>query len=667
MPKTDTITEEKIMTEEEKILIVDDISENLFAMKQMLNPLNVTIRTAQSGNEALSLMLRETFSVILLDVQMPQMDGFETALLMQSNEKTKHVPIIFVTAVSKEQIFVFKGYEVGGVDYLLKPVDPEILTCKVQVFIQMHREKIKLKKEMEARKKAQIELVEAKRRLEQFLEAVPLGITVMDKDGSPVYSNRELLSLLEINEFKTHVNDFSDTFNAYIAETETKYPADKLPMLKALAGKKSFISDMEIRGKRKKRFFEVWSSPIYDDDSNIVSSITAFIDFTERKLLEIQLRQAQKMEAIGRLAGGVAHDLNNMLMVVSGYAQLLRRAIPEASEIQEPVAEILKASQRASSVTHQLLAFSRRQILKPSILNINAVVTEVEKMLKRIIGEDIQFITSLDPQLPNIKVDPNQLHQVLLNLAINSRDAMPTGGKLVINTLVKEIKKENINLDSDITPGTFVELSVSDTGTGMDKQTLSQIFEPFYTTKGSGKGTGLGLATVYGIVKQSKGFISVYSELGKGSTFRILFPIVSSGNLPSAKTKNETYDITGTETLLLVEDENAVRELIKKHLVLNGYKVISKNNPLEALQFIKENNTQIHLLITDVIMPHMNGRQLVEKMSSIRKGFKVLYISGYDENIIAHHGILNEKVELMLKPFNLDDLMLKVRKLLDDK
>ena len=388
-------------------------------------------------------------------------------------------------------------------------------------------------------------------------------------------------------------------------------------------------------------------------------------DVTERRTLEQQLRQSQKMEAVGRLAGGIAHDFNNLLMVISGYSEFLLDRLGPDPELRAPAQEIANAAGRASSLTRQLLAFSRKQMLAPKILDLNGVVTENLKMLTRMIGEDIDLVMIPAADLGAVRADAGQIEQVIMNLAVNARDAMPAGGKLTIETSNVSLDEDYARYHAPLKPGNYVMLAISDTGAGMDAETQSRIFEPFFTTKGP-KGTGLGLSTVYGIVKQSGGYIWVYSEPGKGTTFKIYLPRVADMVESTAPVVAESVAAEpGTETILLVEDEANLRYLARQFLEKQGYRVLEAADGAVAMQIVVAHEGVIHLLLTDVIMPGMNGRELAQRISEIRPNTKVLYMSGYTENVIGRNGTLDAGIRLLQKPFTLRDLKSKVREVLD--
>jgi PAS domain S-box-containing protein len=390
-------------------------------------------------------------------------------------------------------------------------------------------------------------------------------------------------------------------------------------------------------------------------------------DVTARRVLERQLRMAAKMEAVGRLSGGIAHDFNNLLGVIIGYSQVLRRKLPAESSLQEHAEEIEKAGQRAVSLTRQLLAFSRQQILSPAVLNLNTLVADMEKMLPRLIGEDIAVSVRLNPKLGSVKADQGQIEQVVMNLAVNARDAMPAGGKLVVETANVDLDEMYARHHPGAKPGRYVMLAVTDSGLGMSAETLAHIFEPFFTTKEVGKGTGLGLATVYGVVKQSGGYVWVDSETGKGSSFQVFLPRVEETVAPTIVRDVPAENLKGAETVLLVEDADALRKLARSFLVDHGFHVLAAPNGEAAMEIASSHNGGIDLLLTDVVMPGMNGRHLADQLLSQWPALKVVFISGYTDSFIAGHGVLEAGTHLLHKPFTEDALIRKVREVLDAK
>lgn len=397
-----------------------------------------------------------------------------------------------------------------------------------------------------------------------------------------------------------------------------------------------------------------------DEPADVLEAIAE--DVTDRRALEDQFRQAQKMEAVGRLAGGVAHDFNNLLMVISGYAEVILAQVDPASPLLEKGRAIQLAADRATTLTRQLLAFSRKQLLELKVVDVNAIVQDMERLLRPLIGENIDLVTVLSPEAAHTRADAGQLEQVIMNLVVNAKDAMPAGGRLTLRT-------ENVVLDENhrrgqqfIRPGNYVTLMVSDTGMGMDRETQSRIFEPFFTTKEKGKGTGLGLSTVYGIVKQSGGYVMVQSELGRGTTFQIYLPLVKGTVEKRSVTVPEA--VGGTETILLVEDEESVRQLVRDTLSAKGYKVLEAENGEAGFAAAASHQGKLDLVITDVVMPGMGGREMVKQLIETRPGIKVLYLSGYTEDAIISDGSIEKGTAFLQKPFTLQSLSRKVREVL---
>jgi PAS domain S-box-containing protein len=406
-------------------------------------------------------------------------------------------------------------------------------------------------------------------------------------------------------------------------------------------------------------------SPVRDSSGALMNFVAVKRDVTEERRMEERIRLGQKLEAVGRLAGGIAHDFNNLLTAITGYSELVLNRIPGDDPIRRHIQEIQNVSGRAAGLTRQLLAFSRKQVLQPSVIDLNAVVADIDRMLRRIIGEDIDLYTVLDPGLGRAKADKGQIEQVIMNLAVNARDAMPAGGKLTIETSNAVLDEVYARAHVSVRPGDYVMLALSDTGSGMDPETMSHIFEPFFTTKERGKGTGLGLSTVYGIVKQSGGNIWVYSEQGRGTTFKVYLPRVeeeAAAPSPVAVSPNRSL---GSETILLVEDEEAVRTLVQEILERYGYMVLPARDGHGALLVGERHAGKIHLMLCDVVMPGMSGVELSRKIGNTRPEMKILYMSGYTDNAIVHHGVLDPGTAFIEKPFTPDALARKVRAVLD--
>jgi nitrogen-specific signal transduction histidine kinase/CheY-like chemotaxis protein len=388
-------------------------------------------------------------------------------------------------------------------------------------------------------------------------------------------------------------------------------------------------------------------------------------DITARRVLEDQLRQAQKMEGIGRLAAGVAHDFNHLLTAIGGRCYLVLGKLTAENPLRREIEIIQGAAERAAKLTHQLLAFSRKQILEPRVLDLNAIVAGIEPLLRRMIREDIEIAAVLDPTVGRVKADAGQLEQVLLNLAVNASDAMPEGGRLTLGTGDVTLDEAYARTHAGVEPGPYVMLSVSDTGHGMTAEIQARIFEPFFTTKEVGKGTGLGLATVYGIVKQSAGHVTVYSEVGHGTVFKVYLPRVDEAPAPPEPAlQTEKSRRGGSETVLLVEDDEALRSLAREILSVQGYAVLEAATPADALRLVNGHEGAIHVLLTDVVMPQMNGRQVADLAIAARPGLKVLFMSGYADAAIVQHGVLEPGTHFLQKPFTPDGLSRKLREVL---
>ena len=431
------------------------------------------------------------------------------------------------------------------------------------------------------------------------------------------------------------------------------------------AHRKALLGDsMAFDATWKDQRFEAHVQPLRDAEGVIQGVIGVALDVTDRERLTDQLRQSQKMQTIGELAGGVAHDFNNLLMVVKGHAQLLLDKLADTSPLRASVQQVEKAADRAAALTRQLLAFSRKQVLQPRVLDMNEVVAGMIRMFSRVIGENIEMAFLPGGNLSRVKADPAQIEQVLLNLVVNARDAMPDGGRLTIETSNVVLDRGYAATHASVEPGSYVMLSVTDTGCGMDDKTKSRIFEPFFTTKGPGKGTGLGLATVYGVVKQSGGYVYVYSEVNHGTTFKIYLPQVHAEPDKLASDTDPRGHARGTETILFVEDEQSVRDLVREFLGATGYCVLEAADGLQAQKVAASHPGPIHLLVTDVVMPHLSGPELATQLAKQRPEIKVLFISGYTDDTVFRHGVLEGGVAFLQKPFNLKALAEKIREVI---
>ena len=497
--------------------------------------------------------------------------------------------------------------------------------------------------------------------IEQFIQALPAAVLVVNRDGSPYYANRLASALLGPDVLKHSLNQLTGPM--FTTGTENPYPAERLPLTRALAGETSTVDDVEVRREGgQKASLEVAAAPILNDSGEVVQVVSVLQDITDRKNLERDFAQAQKMQAVGLLAGGIAHDFNNSLTAVYGYAHWLRDELPADSPLQEPVGEIRKAADRASGLTRHLLAFSRKQILQVEPLDINEVLKEMEPMLRRLLPENIRLEWIFESGGDMVTTDKSQVEQVVLNLVINARDAMPDGGRLVIETAAVVLDIDYVHAHVGARAGRHVMLAVTDTGIGMDAATKARIFEPFFTTKGP-NGTGLGLSTVYGIVKQSGGNVWVYSEVSRGTTFKVYLPVTYE---PSVAEVTVTSSVmTGSEHILIVEDEVAIRQLCANVLRKRGYTVYEAGDGEQAVAMAESPEMRIDLLLTDVVLPGVNGRRVAERISQTHPAMKVLYISGYTENAIVHTGVLDPTVNFLPKPFTPTILVERVRQVLD--
>ena len=510
---------------------------------------------------------------------------------------------------------------------------------------------------LEDLEKAQVEQHQGRTRLGLMIERMPVVLWTTDSElrfTSAIGAGLEPLGLRS---------------NELVGRTLFEYFQTKDPAFPPIAAHRKALDGQSVTYELQwqERVFEAHVQPLRGSEGELTGIIAVALDITDRKHLADQLRQSQKMQAVGELAGGVAHDFNNLLMVVKGHAEMLIDRLPPTSPQRFNVEQIQTAAERAASLTRQLLAFSRKQVLQARVLDLNEVVGGMIQMVSRVIDENIELAFLPGAKLGNVKADPSQIEQVVLNLVVNARDAMPGGGRLTIETSGVELDKNYTVQHAivDFEPGPYVMLTVADTGCGMDAQTQARIFEPFFTTKESGRGTGLGLATVYGVVKQSGGYIWVYSEPGQGSTFKVYLPRVAASAENASVEKIISAPASGSETILFVEDEQGVRELVREYLSGCGYSVLEASDGVQALEIAAMHPGAIQMLITDVVMPRLSGRELAAQIASSRRNLKVLYISGYTDDSVFRHGVLEGGMEFLQKPFNLKALAQKIREILD--
>jgi signal transduction histidine kinase len=596
-----------------KVLVVDDDAQMLRSISDILRLSGYSAVIAGTGSEAIDIARKMKFgpAVALVDLQLPDMDGIE--LVGRLREIAALTEVVILTGNASVDSAV-RALRENSNDYLVKPVQPEHLIGTIERAAERWQ-----------RRRAEEAMRQSQDRLRLIFDHVSDALYVADDAGRIIDANPAACSLSGHS----------------LEKIQTLTMADVLP-------------------ENGTHLLDVRSSAFAP--GVLVYTVR---DLTRQRKLEDQLLQAQKMEAVGQLAGGVAHDFNNLLTVIMSYSSMLLADGAPADANRGDIQAISDAAARAAALTRQLLAFSRKQVLQLQAVDVNAVVTDVEKMLRRLIGEDISLSTHLDPDLALISADPGQLEQVLLNLAVNARDAMPDGGALTLTTDNADLSEEHGDRHMGAAPGKYIMLAVTDTGTGMTKEVQQRLFEPFYTTKGAGKGTGLGLATVHGIVKQLGGDVYVYSELGHGTTFKVYFPhLVKTPDIVVVAAEQREAP-RGSETILLAEDDDALRSLAARVLGAFGYNVLVARTGGDALRIVAEHLGPIDLVATDVVMPEMSGSQLVEKVLRARPGIRVLFMSGYTDDEVMRRGVIDGQTAFLQKPFTPDMLAHKVRAVLD--
>ena len=631
-----------------RILLLEDVPADAALIQRELTKAGLVfvsqqVDTRVAFEEALRIFAPD---VILSDHGLPGFDG--AAALQFVRERFPALPVILVTGSLNEETAV-EFMKAGAADYVLK----DHLTRLPQAIKRALRES-RLREEREL---AVAALRASEEQYRALFENTPYPMWVFDL---------ETHRLLAVNSAAiAHYGYRREEFLALKIE-DLRAPEDIPALEQHLATKEAGYHTTGPWRHRKKdgTLIEVQTSGHEITFAGRRAELVVIDDVTERKRLEEQFRQAQKMEAVGRLAAGVAHDFNNLLTAILGTTDLMIEDLPADDPDREGLLDIRGAAERAAVLTRQLLTFSRQQVVSPRMLRLNELITDLVKLLRRLLGEDVTIASALAPDCGAVKADPGQLEQVLVNLAVNARDAMPNGGRLTIET-------RNVDLDADyptervmIPAGRYVMLAVTDNGTGMDAQTNARIFEPFFTTKPVGKGTGLGLATVYGVVQQSGGYIWLYSELGHGTSFKIYLPRVDADGPQPAEEEQRASALDGSETVLVAEDEEAVRLIIAKALEARGYRVLSARDGTEALE-LAAGHGRIDLLVTDVVMPDMNGRELSRCLTEARPNLRTLYLSGYTDDAMLHRGVLQEGVAFLQKPFSLGALARKVRDVIE--
>jgi two-component system cell cycle sensor histidine kinase/response regulator CckA len=641
-------------SEKQQLLLVEDEALVALDLKRRLEVMGFDVADqASTGEEAVQKALALKPDLILMDIRLGGlMDGVEAT---EQIHRRLDVPVVYLTANSDEAT-LRRARVTGPHGFVLKPIRDRELRIAIEMALY--------------RFKAEAVMRESREWFSAMLRNVSEAVIANDKDGAVRYMNTAAEQLTGWKEEEARGKPLAEVAHFLHEATHAVKAAGSSD------GHEGRDYAMLIPREGAPRSVENRLYPVHGADREVEGSVLAVRDVSDRRDLERQLAQKHKMEAIGRLAAGVAHDFNNLLTAIIGYSNLALMKAEESDPSREDISQIKEAGERAADLTQQLLAFSRRQMLSPSVVDLGEMSRNMEKLLRRLIGEDVEIINVGDRPLWPVKADLGQMEQVLMNLAVNARDAMPQGGRLEVETRNLELGPGVPAPEAGMSPGRYVMLCVSDSGSGMDAETRSHLFEPFFTTKAPGKGTGLGLATVYGIVKQSGGHLSVHSEPGGGSSFRIYLPV--TGDAPHrAKSADRISPMAadGNETVLVVEDEKAVRGFLRESLERKGYRVLEAANAEDALELAAEaasrggtlpgNEGEIRLLLTDVVMGGMNGRELADEVLGMLPGIKVLYISGYTDRAIVHQGVIDEGLAFLRKPFTPMDLARRVRSLLD--
>ena len=640
------------------ILVVEDDAAHSEAMSRVLAASGgYRLRFASTLAGAQRSIAEEVPALVLADLNLA--DGKALELLSDPSSRPG-LPVLVLTSHGDEQTAV-RAMRLGALDYVVK--SPEAFAGLPRTVERALREW----RLIESRRAAEVALRESEERFRVLFESSPDACYIVTAEAKFIDINRAAEEMLGYRR-----EEVLDKTAVELSLIHPDYMEAAISIaVQCLAGSPAPPTELLIvHSSGREIIVESRAVPVRFRNGLAILSTSRDISArkkaeAEQRRLEEQLRQASKMEAVGRLAGGVAHDFNNVLTGIRGFTDILLSSVPESDPNRADLLEIQHATQRAAALTGQLLAFSRKQVVEPIVVDLNQLLSGAVRILERLIGEDVQVAFEPGAELRAVRVDPSGMEQVLINLAVNARDAMPQGGLLSIETGAVEIDAEFCERHLDARPGSYVLLSVRDTGVGMSTGVLSRLFEPFFTTKGPGRGTGLGLSIIYGIVQQAGGFVHVASDLGAGSTFRIYLPAVSEK--PTVPVVLIEPDLPrGSETILLVEDEALVRSLVDKFLRSQGYRVLSAALGSEAVQLAADGSEHIDLLVSDVILPNMNGRQIYEKLTQTRPDLRVLFMSGYTENIIAPHGVLEAGFYFVQKPFSLKELARKIREALGD-
>jgi PAS domain S-box-containing protein len=678
------------------ILIVDDKEDNRYLMEALLRGNGYVVYSAENGADALDYLKSNPVDLIITDILMPIMDGFELCRQVRTNETLRHIPLIIYTATytgPKDEEFAMK---IGADRFILKPCEPDVFMDAVREVMaavrnrdiemvpgpqeeevlklynerlvrKLEQKMLQLEKETAALMETQAELRESREKYKDILDNIVNGYYEVDLAGNLAFFNRACINILGYSEAELmgmNNQTFMDKENARkVFETFHQVYTTGEPY-RAL--------DWElIRKDGTICYVDTSISLMRDKYDQAIGFRGVLMDITERKQaekkkkeLEDQLHQAQKMESVGRVAGGVAHDFNNLLSIILGYGEILLEKLDDDAPVHEMASQIYQAGIRARGLTRQLLAFSRKQVLEMKVVDVNHVVTGFEKLLRRLIGEDVQLTIAQSPDPLMVNADATQLEQVLMNLAVNARDAMPDGGVLNIDTCAVRVDEDDAEGMPDLIPGNYTLIEVSDTGAGMGKDILERIFEPFFTTKEMDKGTGLGLATCYGIIKQHQGNILVYSEPGQGTTFKIYLPLCAQKGETESDPEEFLFPESASATVLIVEDDSQVRRLACRILAGHGYSVIESDDVTDAIAIAASHDAPIHLVLSDVIMPQMKGPEAFAKIREYHPEARALYMSGYTDDMIVRQGVLQEGIQYIQKPFTIKGLLEKCHQVL---
>ncbi len=654
----------------QRILIVDDEDQNRRLLDAMLSPEGYIVESVASGEAAIIAVGESPPDLILLDVMMPGLNGYEVSERLKASMSTRHIPIILITALGDRNARI-QGLHAGAEDFVTKPVDRAELSARVRNLLRLKQHgdfQNTYSKMLEEQVAVRTdELLVERDRAQQYLDTAAVTLVALDSAGRVTMLNRHGSTVLGWSESELVGRDWLEVCIPESSRTEARER-----FARVLSGELSTHETTVMTKSGNERLVEWCDTLLHDESGRVTGTLSSGADVTERaraaaaqREMERQNLQAQKMEVVGRLASGVAHDFNNLLCVVLGWTGLALDDLPKADPIRESLSEVVKAGQAAARLTKQLLAFSRQTVSEVSTFNPNEVVLSTEQMLRRLIGEHIDLVTQAGPELGSVEMDRGQLDQVLMNLVVNARDAMPDGGTLTIATANRRVGADSTTSIGGQQPGEYVVISVSDSGTGMSDEVKARIFEPFFTTKDEDKGTGLGLATCYGIITEAGGHIAVVSEIGKGTTMDLYLPRADAEVSADARPRRVT-PLAGVERIFIIEDEAPVRRVIIRMLESLGYQAFGAGDSRDAMSMMEKVGATLDLVLVDVVLAGgTNGRELADRMLELRPDVKLMFMSGYIKDRSLLLGKDDKEVPLLRKPFTADELGAKVRMVLD--